>query len=446
MNITIVGARAIGSHLAQLLSKNNHSISLMDDDESCLESLSKDLDVMMVHGSANSVKDLKLAGAQNADLFIAVTPHESENTNACILAKALGAKKTVAKVDSYEYMEDEIGDFFRKIGIDRLIYPEMLAAEDICNGLKMSWVRQRWDVYGSSLVMLSIKLRDACTILNKSLKEICGPDDPYHVVAIKRQGETIIPGGDDSLELYDLAYFMTTKNYIPYMRKIVGKEDYVDVKNIIFMGGGGTAVRALLNIPEYMNAKVIEQDEDRCEYLADILPTDVTIIHGDGRDLDLLQEEGIRNTQAFVALTGSTETNILACLTAKRLGVRKTVAAVENTDYISMAESLDIGTLINKKTIAASNIYQMMLDADVNNVRFLMTANADVVEITAHENSKVTKNKIYELGLPKGITLGGLVRNNEGMLISGSTQIQAGDVVMAFCHDVDIKRLEKFFN
>ena len=446
MNITIVGARAIGSHLAKLLSKNHHSINLMDDSEECLEDIDKDLDLMIIHGSPNSVKDLKTAGTENADLFIAVTPHESDNINACVLAHALGAKKTVAKVDSYEYMEPEMGEFFGKLGIDRLIYPEMLAAEDICSGLKMSWVRQRWDERNGSLVMLSIKLRKSCTILNKPLKDICGPNDPYHVVAIKRNDETIIPNGNDSLQLYDLGYFMTTKNYIPYMREIVGKEDYTDVRNIIFMGGGETAVRALLELPEYMNAKVIEQDEDRCNYLADILCDKATVIHGDGRDLNLLQEEGIRSTQAFVAVTGSTETNILACLTAKRLGIRKTVAAVENTDYISMAESLDIGTLINKKTIAASNIYQMMLDADVNNVRFLMTANADVAEITAKEDSLVTKKKVYELRLPQGITLGGLVRNGEGMLISGSTQIQSGDIVMAFCHDIDIKRLDKFFN
>jgi trk system potassium uptake protein TrkA len=170
------------------------------------------------------------------------------------------------------------------------------------------------------------------------------------------------------------------------------------------------------------------------------------VINGDGRDLSLLTEEGIRNTQAFVALTGNAETNILACLTAKRFGVRKTVAMVENTGYLSMAESLDIGTLINKKLIAASNIYQMMLDADVDNVRFLMSANADVAEITAKDGSKVTKKKVAELGLPRGITFGGLVRNGEGHLISGGTQILAGDAVVAFCHNVDIKRLDKFFN
>ena len=294
--------------------------------------------------------------------------------------------------------------------------------------------------------MLAIKLRETCEILNEPLKNLCGPDDPYHVVAIKRGGETIIPGGNDELKLFDLAYFMTTKQYIPYIRKIVGKEHYVDVKNVMFMGGGATAVRAVKTMPEYMDAKIIELNQDRCERLNDLLETDkVLVINGDGRDIPLLLEEGIKNTQAFVALTGNAETNILACLTAKRMGVRKTVAMVENVDYVSMAQGLDIGTIINKKVIAASHIYQMMLDADVMNVRFLMTANADVAEFIPKEGSKVTRKCVKDLGLPKGMTIGGLVRDDEGYLVSGNTQIQAGDSVVVFCHDLDMKKIEKMF-
>ena len=310
----------------------------------------------------------------------------------------------------------------------------------------MSWVRQRWDVHHGALIMLGIKLRESSEILNQPLRDLCGPDDPYHVVAIKRGGETIIPGGNDELQLYDLVYFMTTKPYIPYLRKIVGKEHYVDVKNVMIMGGGDTTVRTIKVMPDYMDAKIIELDEARCEELNNLLEDDDTlIINGDGRDISLLTEEGIKNTQAFVALTPNAETNILACLTAKRLGVRKTVAMVENLDYVSMAESLDIGTIINKKALAAGHIYQMMLDANVHNVRFLMTAKADVAEFIPVEGSKVTKKPVKDLGLPAGMTIGGLVRNNEGMLVSGNTQIQAGDSVMVFCHEMNMKKIEKLF-
>lgn len=446
MKIVIAGAYAIGTHLAKLLSRNNQDIVLIDEDAERLSNISSDYDLMTLNASPTSVMALKDAGVQSADLYISVTTDENMNMNSCVLAKALGAKKTVAKVNNYETIGTELKDFYNKLGIDSLIYPENLAAQDINNGLKMSWVRQRWDVHDSALIMLGIKLRETCEILNEPLKDLCKPESPYHIVAIKRGHETIIPRGDDELKMYDMAYFMTTRNYVPYIRKIVGKEHYVDVKNVMIMGGGNTAVRAAQTMPEYMYVKIIEKDEKRCEEINEIVNTDRTmIINGDGRDLSLLTEEGIKNTQAFVALTGNAETNILACLTAKRMGVRKTIAMVENLDYVSMAESLDIGTIINKKAIAASYIYQMMLDADVKNIRFLMTVNADVAEFTAQQGSKVTKKKVYELGLPQGATIGGLVRHGEGHLVSGNSQIEAGDIVVVFCHDINMSKIEKFF-
>ena len=446
MKIIIAGAYAIGTHLARLLSREHDDIVVIEPNEERLAGIGQDVDILTMEASPTSIKALKQAGAEDADLFIGVTPNECQNMTACTLAKALGTKKTVAKVDNSEYIAPELQEFFSELGVSSIIYPEMLAAIDINNGLKMSWVRQRWDVHDGALVMLGVKLRETCTILDRPLRELCGPDDPYHIVAIKRQGDTIIPGGNDCLQMYDMAYFMTTKQYIPYIRKIVGKEHYVDVKNVMVMGGGRTAVRAVKKMPEYMECKIIEKDENRCEYLNDILDDNhILIIHGDGRDIPLLTEEGIRSTQAFVALTGNAETNILACLTAKRMGVRKTVAAVENVDYVSMAESLDIGTIINKKMIAASYIYQMMLDADVMNVRFLMSANADVAEFIAKEDSKVTQKPVKDLGMPIGVTIGGLVRNGEGMLVSGNTQIEPGDSVMVFCHNINMKKIEKYF-
>ena len=265
MKIIIAGAYAIGTHLAQLLSRNNEDTVLIDSDEERLASISSEYDLMTVHASVSKIQTLKDAGVSGADLFIAVTRDENLNMNACMLAKALGAKRTVAKVDNFEYIDPKLDGFFEKVGISSRIYPENLAARDIANGLKMSWVRQRWDVHDGALVMLGIKLRETCEILNEPLKDLCKPESPYHIVAIKRGDETIIPRGDDVLKIYDLAYFMTTRNYIPYIRKIVGKEHYVDVKNVMIMGGGATAVRATELMPEYMNAKIIELDEARCQ-------------------------------------------------------------------------------------------------------------------------------------------------------------------------------------
>ncbi len=446
MKIVIAGAGAVGTHLSKLLSTENHDCVLIDDNEYHLSGLDSKYDIMAVNESPTSIQTLKDAGAGSADLFVGVTTEESRNLTACMIAHALGAKKTVARIDNYEYLKPQNLAMFRQIGIDSLVYPEVLAATDIINGLKMSWVRQRWDVHDGALVLLGIKLRDTAEILNKPLRELCGPDDPYLVVAIKRGDETIIPSGMDELHVLDLVYFMTMQEYIPYIRKIVGKEHYEDVQNVIIMGGGKTAVRAALTMPDYMNVKIIEQNPERCERLNQLLTgSDAMVIHGDGRDLSLLQEEGIKNTQAFVALTGNAETNILACLTAKKLGVRKTVAMVENLDYVSMAEGLDIGTIINKKTVAASHIFQMMLKADVRNMRSLMMVESDVAEFVAAEGSKVTKKPVKALGLPSGVAIGGLVRRGAGMLVNGNTQIEPGDSVMVFCHEHQLAKMEKFF-
>lgn len=446
MKIVIAGAGAVGTHLSRLLSTEKHDCVLIDADEKRLGSIDSNYDIMALNASPTSIKTLKDAGVGSADLFVGVTPEESTNITACSLAHQLGAKKTVARIDNYEYLLQSNQQFFKNLGVDSLIYPEVLAASDIINGLKLSWVRQRWDVHDGALVLLGVKLRESATILNQPLKDLCGPNDPYHIVAIRRGDDTIIPSGIDELYAYDLAYFMTTAEYIPYIRKIVGKEHYDDVQNVIIMGGSKTAVRAALTLPEYMNLKIIEHDADRCERLNQLLAdTDTMVIHGDGRDLALLQEEGIKHTQAFVALTDNAETNILACLTAKKQGVRKTIAMVENLDYVSMAEGLDIGTIINKKTIAASHIFQMMMKADVRNLRSLMMVDSDVAEFVAAEGSRVTKKVVKDLGLPFGVTIGGLVRNGEGQLVSGMTQIQPGDSVMVFCHEHQLGKIEKFF-
>lgn len=446
MKIIIAGAGAVGTHLAKLLSQEKQDIILMDEDESKLSALSNNFDLMTAVASPTSIKDLKETINGHADLFIAVTPDESRNTTACLLAANLGAKKTVARIDNYEYLQPKNRDFFKELGVHSLIYPEMLAAKEIASSIRMSWIRQWWEFCGGALILIGVKMRHEAEILNIPFRELGGPELPYHIVAIKRENETIIPRGDDMIKLNDIVYFTTTRNYVPLIRKIAGKEKYPDVKKVMIMGGSRISVRTAQYVPDYMEVKIIENDINRCNKLTELVDDDVMVINGDGRDMDLLLEEGIRNTDAFVALTDSSETNILACLAAKRMGVEKTVAEVENIDYIGMAESLDIGTVINKKMIAANHIYQMMLDADVSNVKSLTFANADVAEFVVKEGATITKHLVKDLGLPKGTSIGGLVRNGEGIVVTGNTQIQAGDHVVVFCLNMMIKKVEKYFN
>ena len=446
MKIIIAGAGAVGTHLAKLLSRERHDITLIDANPERLESIGANFELLTICAPPSSIATLKQADVGDADLLIAVTPDEAHNMTCCMLASKLGATRTVARVDNYEYTREEHRDFFRTVGIDSVIYPEMLAGEEIIHNARHSWVRQWLEIQNGALLMLGVKVRRTATILDTPLRELCGPDAPYHVVAIKRRQETLIPHGNDVLEDGDVVYFMTTREYVPLIRELTGKQDYPEVRSLFIMGGGSTTEQALWNLPENMTAKVVERDVQRCEHLNEAIHhRHVLVLHGDGRDMDLLVDEGINHADAFLALTDNAEANILACLTAKRLGVRKTVALVENLDYIAMAESLDIGSIINKKTFAASHIYQMMLKADVTTMKTLTVANADVAEFVVKAGSRVTQHPVKDLSLPPTVTLGGLVRNGKGMLIGGMTTFQPGDTVVAFCLENSVKRLEKYF-
>ncbi|MGN1355038.1 MAG: Trk system potassium transporter TrkA, partial [Alloprevotella sp.] len=326
MKIIIAGAGAVGTHLAKLLSKEQHDITLIDESAERLEGIGANFELLTTCASPSSIKVLKQAEVGDADLFIGVTPDEAHNMTCCMLASKLGAKRTVARVDNYEYTRAEHRDFFKTVGIDSIIYPEMLAGREIMHNVKHSWVRQWLEIQDGALLMLGIKVREGALILGAPLYKLCGPEAPYHIVAIKRGQETIIPHGHDEVMPGDLVYFMTTPKYVDYIRDITDKQDYPEVKNVFFMGGGSTAVQALYYKPDYMHVKIVESDRARCERLNEIIEARHTlVIHGDGRDIDLLQDEGISDAEAFVAITESAEANILACLEAKRLGVRKTV-------------------------------------------------------------------------------------------------------------------------
>ena len=244
----------------------------------------------------------------------------------------------------------------------------------------------------------------------------------------------------------DYVYFMTTREFVPNMKHIMGKSHYPDVKNVIIVGGGKTAVRVINMLPSNMHVKVFESDSRRCEELIDLVDTSrVMVINADGRSVANLLEENIKGAQAFIALTGNAEANILACLTAKELGVCKTIAMIENMDYVGIAGNVDIGTIINKQALTASHIYQLLLDGDVRNIRNMITVNAEIAEFTARPGSRITRKKVRDLDFPVEAELGGLVRDGKGMLVNGDTQIAPGDTVVVFCHGIDISRIEKYF-
>ncbi len=442
MKIIIAGAGEVGTHLAKMLSRQNHDIILIDDDEEKLQQLESNYDLMITVGSATSINDLKEAGISSADLFVAVTPIESQNITACILAKNLGAKKTLARIDNYEYLLPKNKEFFEKLGVNALIYPEMLAAEEIVNSLKINWIRQWMDFQNGALTLLGIKVRDNAPIVNQKLMDLTDSEN-YRIVALRRNMDTIIPKGSDEILPNDIAYFITTKECISHVRKQAGK-DVINVKDLMIMGGGRIAVKSVQSLPDDINVKVLERNKSKTIKLVEQLDN-AMIILGDASNLELLKKEGIECMDAFVALTENSEANILACIAAKRFGIQKTISEVENIDYIPLAESLDIGTVINKKLIAASYIYQYTLDVDVSKVKSLTYVDADVVELTAKEGSKITKDRIKNLHLPKDVFIGGIIRDGKGHVVNGETLILPDDDVIIFCLSSSIRKIEKLF-
>jgi trk system potassium uptake protein TrkA len=446
MKIVIAGAGETGTHLARMLSKERQDITLMDTDGERLRlQASWGEEVLPLVGNPTSFHDLKEAGAGKADLFVSVTTEESVNITACILASRLGAHKTFARINNYEYLLPGNRELFESLGITSMIYPEKLAAEEIATALARPWTRQYRELMNGALVLIGLKIRDNSRLVNIRLSELPSEDKLYHIVAIRHGGELYIPGGNSLIEAGDILFFITTPEHVKDVQWHAGKSS-PEVKKVFIMGASRIALRTCQLLPAHIRVKLIEKDREKSHRVAEVVPGNVLTIHGDGRDMDLLVQEGIKDAQAFVSLTENESTNILACMSAKRFGVIKTIAEIENLDYIPIAETMDIGTVINKKLIAAGHIYQFLLDGDVSNVKILAFADASVAELTARPDCRITRRPVKDLHLPADLTLGGLIRNGRPLIVKGDTRVQAGDQVIVFCMDTAMRKLEDFFN
>ena len=443
MRIVIAGAGEVGIHLAKMLSREELDVILVDSNEDVLSEIENNYNLSAIAGSPTSFNTLKRAGINEADLFLAVTPYETRNIVACTIASSLGAKKTVARIDNFEYLNEESRKHFKTMGVDDLIYPEKLACEEVIAAMRHTWARSWFELHDGALILVAVKLRDSASILNRTLYELTSTSNLFHIAAIKRHNHTIIPRGNDEVLLGDIVYFTTTPEYVEGIRMLCGKQQ-VDVKNIIILGGSRIAIRISNMVGDDVKIKLIEKDRDKSYRLVEKM-RNTTIIQGDARDEELLSEVGISDTDMFIALSDSSETNILACLTAKQMGVPRTVAEVEDIQYITVAENLNIGTVINKKLIAASHIFQLLLDSDSSNAKCLALADAEVVELVAKPGSKITRRPVKELNLPADITLGGVIHNGVGTIVSGNTQIEANDHVLVFCLDTALSKLDRWF-
>jgi trk system potassium uptake protein len=445
MRIIIAGAGEVGTHLAKMLSNENHEIIIIDPEESRLKPIDSTLDVLTREGSSTSVKILKDVLRKKTDLFIAVTHSEDTNITSAILAKRFGAIKTIARIDNLDYLEHSTTEFFRSLGIDSLIYPELIAAREVLGLLHETGATEFMEFCEGKLAMTVQKLDENSPIINRSLQEIAltQRSDKYRAVAIKRSGKTIIPRGNEQFNLGDLIYVMSTNEGMEEMMKTSGMENF-EAKSIMILGGSRIGKHIALYMQKTCEVKLIDYDIKKCEDLAEILDNTL-IISGDGRNVDLLEQEGITKIDAFVAVTGNSETNILSCLLAKKMGVKRTIAEVENMEYINLAENTGIDTIINKKISSASRIFRHTSNPNVTQVKYMTGTEAEVIEFNVPANSKITKGTLRSLEFPKDAIVGGGTRDGIPFIATGDTIINANDKVVVFTLPSGYETLSKFF-
>jgi trk system potassium uptake protein TrkA len=446
MNIVIAGDGEVGLHLAEALVNSNHNITIVDPHEDLLKMIESHTDLMTITGDSTSISVLQRANVRKADLVISVVHDEHINLMTAILAKKLGAQKVIARVNTMENLSADSWKIYQELGIDGLVSPEDIAAQEIITLLKQTAATEVFDFSDGKLQLFMIKLEQGAPVLHKTLNEIASEYKhlDFRAIAVHRNRETFIPRGEDVFEENDLSYVITKPEAINNLLRMGGKVHH-DIHNVMVVGGGRVGRMTAKRLEKDMNIKLIEKDKERCIFLTDYLE-DTLVVNGDARNLQLLEDEDVRSIDAFIAVTDNTETNILTCLQARAYGVKKTIALVENIDYIDISQNIGIDTIINKKLIAASYMVRYTMGAEVTSLKCLSGIDADAMELIARPGSAVTRKPIRKLNIPEGAIIGGIVRGDESFIAMGDFQIEENDKVVVFALPHAIHKIEKLFH
>ena len=443
MRIIIAGDGETGTHLARMLSVENQDIVLMGSDKDHLAELESVSNFITFEGNPMSFRDLNRCGTDVADIFVAVTPDETVNIIACGMAKECGARKCVARVDNPEFATPRAEDMLRRHGVDLTIFPEKLAAMETQRFIEHNWVSEWFQFHRGELYVVGVRMEASGSLRGKYLRDI--PNNPrlFHVSAIKRGSGIIIPRGDDRLLEGDTLYFSVLPENIDLLPDLCGKR--VSRARRIMITGAGRVTENLLDLigPKY-DVTVIDPDPERCRKVAEKFPKAV-VVNALANDVTTLKEEGIDGCDTFLALTGSSEKNIVSCMVAREHGARRTLARIEELQYIPEAESLSIDKIINKKLLNTGKVLNVVLDTNVATTQCLSLDKAEVTEIKAPEGARIVSRPISELALPREVTVAGLVRDGKGQLVEGRTRIMPGDHVVIFSVSGSIARIEKLF-
>lgn len=445
MKIIIAGAGDMGTHLAKMLSGNGHELTVVDVDSKALAEIDGLVDVVTVEGDTTQFSVLRKSGVRKCDLFIAVRSVENDNILSAVVAKQMGAKKAIARVDSSEYLEPNSKEVFIDMGIDYIFYPEHIAAREVINLLGHTSTTEYVEFSGGKLSLIAFRLELTSPLLGTQvIDENLDEDIDYRTVAIVRGSQTIIPKPDDHYEEGDMVYVIVRNNATQRVLEQSGRNE-VTIRNMMILGGSRIGVRIASELQNDVNVKLVDYNAEKAFRLAEFLDKTL-IINEDGRDTEAMLEEDIAGMDAFVAVTGRSETNILAAMLAKRMGVKKVIAEVENINYISLAESIGVDTIINKKFITASNIFRFTMATDVQTVKCLTGSQSEVMEFIVKPNSPATKGAIKDIGFPDDAIIGGVVRGDRVFIAVDDTHINAYDRVVVFSQPESVMRVAEYFN
>lgn len=433
MNIIIAGDGEVGFHLAKSLTELDYNITVVDPHQDLLKRLESETDLLTIAGNSTSPEVLEEANVQDCDLFLSVLHQEEINLITCMLAKRLKAKKTVARISNAELLSSRNREIFRELGVDELVCPERIAAKEITNLLNNSVATEFFDFSGGLLQMNLVRLEAGSPVIGRSVAELglTYASLQVRIVAVLRNSETVIPHSDFVFQAGDLAYIISKSNQMDSVKKLAGKRD-VSIRNVMIAGGGRIGRFAAQTLEDRMHVTLVEANRHRCDEISGLLNSRSLVINGDATDIELLKDEGLLNNDAFIAVTDSSETNVLTCLHAKKLGVKRTIALVENTGFINISQDIGIDTIINKKLITASYIARFIVRGDAVSSKWLSGTNAELIEFIVGRRSAATRRPIGALGLPDGATIGGIIRGRETLLPTRDTQLEEKDKVVVF--------------
>lgn len=448
MKIIIAGAGEVGFHLAKLLSHEAHHIVLLDIDKERLSYADRHLDIKTIYGDCTSLSTLKEANVDGTDLVIAVTSDQSTNITVCVFSKQLGAKNTIARVSNPEFIDGKEELNIKALGIDEMISPEQLAADEMMLLLSQSGFTDTHDFDDGALKMIGFNLSENAKIVGLTVKQAAEyfPGLHFMPIAIQRFGSqyTLIPRGDTKFFKNDRVYFVTDVPGVEELYKLSGASK-TSIKKVMILGGSNIGRSLAKQLSENkFKVKLIEQNYEKALEIADNIPK-AMIINADGHNVDVLEDESIREMDAFISVTENSETNIMSCLVAHSKGVPKTIALVENMDYFGLSQSIGINTLVNKKLIAANNIFRYIRRGEVIALTKLNNLNAELLEFEVKKDCKVCSGKIGDLKIPRTSVIAGVIRDGKGIIALGDFLIKKGDRVLVCSLPTSIHKVEKLF-